>query len=68
MIDLCPTPTSEADDDWGYCGACGCRNTGCSVMPPLGGCNDVTCIPCGHYVWWQRRADQQPEPSGKAAE
>jgi hypothetical protein len=60
MIDFCPTPTAEADDDWGYCEDCGCRNTGCSVMPALDGCDDVACIPCGHYAWWQRIASGEP--------
>jgi len=53
MIDFCPAPTDEAEDDWGYCPDCGCQNTG-TVMPPLDGCEDVLCIPCGHYAWMRR--------------
>jgi hypothetical protein len=59
MIEFCPTPTTEADDDWGHCEVCGCQNTGW-VMPALDGCDDVTCIPCGHYAWWQRLASGEP--------
>jgi Zn ribbon nucleic-acid-binding protein len=55
----CPIPVGyEAGADWGYCPECGCQNTGCSAMPPLDGCDDEFCIPCGHYAWQRRMADE----------
>jgi hypothetical protein len=55
---ICPTLVDETDDTWGHCTECQCQNTGLRTMFPLDGCEDVLCIPCGHYAYWERMKEE----------